>query len=1066
MHSLLLQTWWLPASRGAAALLFGVLAAGWPGLTPFTLGALFAGYALAVGAVCIWGAAKNRGGRGDRWMLLLLGLIGVGAGLLAVAPAAPATALHLMSLIGASALLVGLLDVATALRLPSMFRDQWWLLAAGVVSIAFGVFVLLVPGNGALTRVWLLSAYALITGLLLLALAFRIHAWARDHARALARAVASESQHQKTASLLERTERLYRVLWETTAEAICLIDNNCVIRYSNPAIQPMFGYSPEELIGRDIGLKEAESTRARNRPRFQAHFEEGHRRPEPETFEETARRKDGREFPAEVSISHVDLDGERYLAVFYRDVTDRKRAEAEQAEHTRRLQGLAQASLLVYQQESLDAIMQSAADNARNIVGAHQAVASLTIDDACTQAVKALSLSPRYARYRTFDVPPDVAGVYVAACESNRPVRITRAELEQVARRGTPGKAVRAYPRMRGWLVVPLVAKDGKNLGLIMLADKVVGDFTEDDEAIGVQLAQIASVALENLRLLEQERRLEEKYRAIFENTIEGICQTAPDGRFVVVNPAFARMLGYDAPEELLQLSPAAAHHVFVDAAARLALLRRASIAESVPKFEAELRGKNGEHVWVAGSVRAVRDDEGGIVAYEWAVEDITERKKAEQQLRYLAQYDALTGLPNRIVFADKAALALEQAKREGTLVAVLSIDLDRFKHVNDTLGHIEGDEVLRVLADRLKASIREGDTLARFGGDEFALLVQRARSHKEIEAVARNVLDAIRRPLLVSGREIFLSASIGVSVYPSDAGDVATLLKNAHIAMYRAKQEGRDTARFYAPRMAGEMPGQFNLEVQLRRAVDRDELTVHYQPRVGLVDGRIGGLEALLRWMHPTRGLLAPSKFITLAEETGLIEAIGEWVLRTVCRQQKTWARAGISPVGVAVNLSRRQLNRRQLSRDVAAIIDQAGIAPAALELEVTETAAMYDIARTLPILHELRELGTPIAIDDFGSGYSSLNYLKQVPAQYLKIDQTFVRGLPSDASDAEIVRAIIALARNLHFEVVAEGVETVDQLQFLRTEGCVQAQGHFFSRPLPPTEMEALLRRWTPSA
>lgn len=436
----------------------------------------------------------------------------------------------------------------------------------------------------------------------------------------------------------------------------------------------------------------------------------------------------------------------------------------------------------------------------------------------------------------------------------------------------------------------------------------------------------------------------------------------------------------------------------------------------------------------------------------------MTERKQAH--LYHLAHYDALTGLPNRLLFEDRLTQALAQKHRTGQLVALLFLDLDRFKAINDTFGHAVGDLLLRAVAQRLTQSVRESDTVARMGGDEFTLIFGGLREPQDAGQIAHLILEAMTKPFLLEGHEVHVSTSIGITLYPLDTNGIAEkkraieiLLKNADTAMYQAKDQGKNNYQFFKAEMNVTTLERLLLENDLRKALENNEFILHYQPRIHCADGSVSGMEALIRWRHPTLGLVSPATFIPLAEETGLIVPIGEWVLRTACAQTKTWLDAGMRPLRVAVNISARQFKHADLIVTIKNVLQDTGLNPIYLEVELTEGLAMENVKQTVITLNALNDLGVSIAIDDFGTGYSSLSYLKRFPVDFLKIDQSFVRDIGSNDS-AAIARTIIAMAHNLQLEVVGEGVETVEQLDFLRRHDCEEVQGYFFSRPLPAEE------------
>ncbi|TSA17050.1 MAG: EAL domain-containing protein [Betaproteobacteria bacterium] len=435
-------------------------------------------------------------------------------------------------------------------------------------------------------------------------------------------------------------------------------------------------------------------------------------------------------------------------------------------------------------------------------------------------------------------------------------------------------------------------------------------------------------------------------------------------------------------------------------------------------------------------------------------------RSQAEERVHHLAHYDELTGLPNRSMFNQRLSHALAQARRSDNALAVLFIDLDRFKNINDTLGHEAGDAVLKEVALRLQSCLREVDTVGRLGGDEFVVLIEGLPEPLQVAAVAQKILAAVVKSIIIGAQEFNITTSIGISNYPDDSNDMQGLLKNADIAMYRAKAQGKNNYQFYSAQMNVHTIERLALESDLRHALERDEFLLHYQPKVDIASKRITGMEALLRWQRPGLGLVPPMQFIPLAEETGLIVPIGEWVLRTACAQNKAWREQGLPPLRVAVNLSARQFAHENLLHDVARVLRTTGMDASALELEITESMVMHDPERAVELLGKLKAMGIHLSIDDFGTGYSSLSYLKRFPLDSLKIDRSFIRDIPGDADDAAITRAIIAMAQSLRLTVIAEGVELEDQLTFLREHDCDEMQGYHFSKPLPGDEFLTLLR------
>ena len=477
----------------------------------------------------------------------------------------------------------------------------------------------------------------------------------------------------------------------------------------------------------------------------------------------------------------------------------------------------------------------------------------------------------------------------------------------------------------------------------------------------------------------------------------------------------------------------------------------------SIDLRESQVRRKDGSTLQVEVHRHAYRTGE------EWTIvavmRDITERKEAEKRLRFLAHFDALTGLPNRTLFYETLKNTLYQAVDSGWLVAVMFIDLDHFKNVNDTLGHGIGDDLLRQFGARLAQCIRIRDSVGRLGGDEFALILVMPEGQQGAAIVAKKIRDALRVPFDISGHKVTLSASIGITAYPDDADDAETLLKYADTAMYRAKQAGRDTFRFFTAQMNIDVLARLELENALIQAVENREFVLFYQPKVQVSTGEIVGLEALLRWQRPGHGLVPPQVFIHVLEETGLIMAVGTWVIATACEQIGRWARSEVGPVQVAVNVSGRQFIEGDVAADVVRALAANGVAAGLLELELTESSLMTNTERTMACLTGLKQLGVHISIDDFGTGYSSLAYLRRFPIDKLKIDITFIRDISSNPDDATIALAIIRLAHSLRMDVIAEGGGTAAQLAYLRRHSSDQIQGYYFSRPLPAPELEQLM-------
>jgi len=579
---------------------------------------------------------------------------------------------------------------------------------------------------------------------------------------------------------------------------------------------------------------------------------------------------------------------------------------------------------------------------------------------------------------------------------------------------------------------------------------------------VGSHRARLHSVTA---RLVERQRtdlalrQAQEKYRELFENAAEGIFQALPDGRLVTANPALARMLGADSPAELLAAAAPFEGWLTVEPDRRRELLRVLTEDGVVQGFECELRRADGTSLWIAATIRAIRDAESAVARYEGSVQDVSERKRSEEQIHFQAYHDALTGLPNRLLLQDRLTQALAYAQRRHGTLALLFLDLDHFKLINDSLGHAVGDRLLRAVGQRLRDALRAEDTVARVGGDEFLLLLPHLAATEDAARTAQKLLDIFATPFSIDGHELHVAASVGAALFPEDGTDADTLLRNADAAMYYAKESGRNNYQLCTRALTARAVERLSLERELRRALDRNEFTLVYQPQVDLVTGRIVGAEALVRWQHPERGLVLPGTFIPVAEESRLIVPLGAWVLDTACRQLRVWRDAGFDALRLSVNISGRQLPQQDLSALVTNALLGHGIPAERLELEITESVAMQNVEWTQGQLVALRKLGVRLAIDDFGTGQSSLSYLRHFPLSALKIDRSFVEDIGVDAVDEAIVRAVIALAHSVDLTVVAEGVATAEQLAFLRAAGCDEGQGHLFSKPIPAEELEPFL-------
>jgi diguanylate cyclase (GGDEF)-like protein/PAS domain S-box-containing protein len=546
---------------------------------------------------------------------------------------------------------------------------------------------------------------------------------------------------------------------------------------------------------------------------------------------------------------------------------------------------------------------------------------------------------------------------------------------------------------------------------------------------------------------------------SVFDTSLNGVVITDAESRIVKANPAVGRILGY-ALEDLIGKRTSVFKSKRHDSSFYEELWAK---LKREGEWQGEIwdRCKNGEVVPLWQSISVVRDAHGNAKNYIGVFYDLTEQKRSAAHIHHLAYYDSLTDLPNRRLFNDRCEAALKAAKRSGKKLCLLFLDLDRFKNINDTLGHPTGDELLRAVAERLTRCLHRTDLVARHGGDEFIVLLRDIDNPQEAEKIARKISRTLAEPFAIDGHRLEVHTSIGVSFYPGDGDDPATLIKNADLAMYRAKEEGRGKLLFYSADFADQARERLFLEGELRGALERDELCLHYQPQFALADGVLVGSEALMRWRHPQRGWIPPDEFIPIAEETGLIISLGEWALREACRQTMEWMRKGLGLHRVAVNVSGVQIENSDFVETVADILMETGLPSEYLELEITETYIMRRAEQNAKALDSLRAFGLSLAIDDFGAGQSSLAYLKRLPVNKLKIDRSFIADLHAGENGAAITRAIVALGHSLHLKVLAEGIETCFQAQFLKELGCDDGQGYLFARPVNADGMEGIFLR-----
>jgi len=718
------------------------------------------------------------------------------------------------------------------------------------------------------------------------------------------------------------------------------------------------------------------------------------------------RKKDGTIIEVEIVAHEMDFQGIDAELVAVHDVTERK-----DAERTNLLAAIVDSAADAIISKSLEGVITSWNKGAEQMFG--------------------YSAKEAVDRHITLIIPPD-----------------RRDEEATILERVKRGDHIENFETVR-------FRKDGTQLYISLTVSPV-----KDGAGRIVGASKVARDITERKRGLEALREAEEKYRAIFDESVVGIFQVAADGRPLRVNRAYAEIHGYDSPEQLLAEVSNVALQIFVDPRRMDELGHALDEVGAMRGTEVEVQRRDGTRRFVRANVRAVRDKDGNIALREGTVEDITDRKVAEERVQFLAYYDALTGLPNRSLLQDRLAKALAAARRQENKLALLYLDLDRFKDINDSLGHSVGDLFLQEVAERLKTWAREQDTVARLGGDEFLIMLTHVKDAPDAAVAAERLMDAMTAEFVVQGHPLNIGCSIGISIFPEHGADADHLIKNADAAMYGAKENGRNNFRFFTKEMNAQVLERLTLENSLRLALDRKELFLMYQPQIEIATGRITGLEALLRWQHPELGLVPPDKFIRIAENSGQIIAIGEWVLRTACSQSRRWQDAGLSAVTVAVNVSAVQFRQEGFCELIRRVLDETGLAPQCLELELTESLLLANADVTFSVIQELKAIGLSVAIDDFGTGYSSFNYLRQFRVSKIKIDRSFIKDVALNPDDAAITSAIISMAKSLKLKVIAEGVENEAQMSFLRTHQCDEIQGYYFSKPLTVDKIPDKLR------
>ena len=794
----------------------------------------------------------------------------------------------------------------------------------------------------------------------------------------------------------------FRLLIDSHPDAILVHSNNQIVYVNLACVRLFAAENAEQMLGMDITNLIPESERDVVRRRIEEHYRTGSSL---DAMDHVLFRLNGTTVDVNVMAAPLVWNGWPAIQVVFRDTSALKRAQAARVESE--------------QQSAL--LLNSTAE----------AIYGLDLAGNCTFC------NPACARLLGYQSADDLIGKHM-----HRLIHHTRPD-------GTP------YPEQECEIYLALRQNKQHHIteelfwradGSSFPAEYWSYPIYRDGELVGAVVTFLDIT--ERLRAERALRASEETYRGIFDNSLFAIFRSRHDGTLLDVNPAMVRMLGYDSKEELLTRN--LERDIYADRHSRRRILNAYRDGRRVEGLETVWRLKDGRTITVRLSGGKVLNADGRLDHYEVMAEDITQRKAAEEQVLFLAYHDPLTKLPNRVLACDRLTIALANARKLQTKAAVLFIDVDSFKTINDSLGHSTGDVLLQRLADVLQDNIRDGDTVARLGGDEFLVILNSIQSDEQIKAAAENFLHAMAGPFFVRDRVLRTTCSIGISVSPDDGHDVETLIKNADTAMYAAKESGRNTWQRFSGDMNARAVERWQLENGLHQALENNELFLAYQPQVEIRSGRIVGVEALVRWTHPDLGPIPASRLIEIAEETGLIFRLGEWVLREACRQARRWQNQGLPAVPIAVNVSAVQLRKPGFCALVEQVLADTQLAPEYLDLELTESVLISNPDAILSLMGNLKDLGVKLTIDDFGTGYSSLSYLHRYPVHKLKIDRSFVQDLMTKPESRSITSTIVNLGKSLGRKVLAEGVETPVQLSYLQTSGCEEIQGYYSGKPM----------------
>ncbi len=823
------------------------------------------------------------------------------------------------------------------------------------------------------------------------------------------------TERKRMEEKLRRAEEKYRAMLESIQEVYFETDLAGKITYIPDEVSKHIGYLKEELMGDTIRKHTDEETF----DRLTRVFAELYKTRVPiKTVDAKIIRKDGSMGFYEFSVSLVtDSEGKPTgFGAISRDVSERKRMEDAIRQSEERYRTIIEEIADGYFEIDLD--------------GTFTFVNDAQCKNTGTPREQLLGRNNRD---------------YTSKEEAKRLYRI----FNEIYRTGEPVKG----------FAFEFTRRDGTKA-----SHEVSVSLMRDSQGKPIGFRGVTRDVTERKRMEEAIRESEERYRTIIEEMEEWYGEIDLNGNILFANNVFAGVIGIPQ-KDLTGVS----YRNFVkkEDADSIFLLFNQIYKTGMPvaNFPYEFVKADGSSVSAELSIFPKRELDDKISGFRLVGHDVTERKRAEERIQYLATHDALTGLPNRMLFTQLLSHSIETARRHKRQIALFFIDLDRFKMINDSLGHDAGDQLLQEITRRIKKTLRASDIIARFGGDEFVILIEELGDLSQVTIVAHRILSVTLKPMIVMGEECRITASIGISLFPKDATDGQSLMKYADMAMYLAKEEGKNNFQFYAKGMKSLSSVRLSLETNLRNALERNELSLNYQAKLDFCSNAITGVEALLRWTNPHLGTVPPVHFIPVAEETGLIVPIGRWVLKTACEQNVAWQRQGLPPLCIAVNLSLRQLMDENLIRDIERALNKSGLAPNLLELEITESMVMHNPARMITILSNIKEMGVRLAIDDFGTGYSSLAHIKNFPIDTIKVDRSFIRNLPEDSEDKAITEAIIAMGKTLSLTVVAEGVETAEQIAFLRKHACNEMQGYYFSKPITGDQFAELLRSHIPS-